>query len=74
MSKIKKKKVNVGPKFKLKLVGEDSNAFLLIGLFQRGAIKAGWTKEQKDYALKEMMSLESYDELLVKIMEYADVE
>lgn len=57
---------------KLKLVGEDGNAFMILGLAQRAAKKAGWTKEQIDeYMTKAMAG--NYDHLLQTTMEYFDV-
>lgn len=57
---------------KLKLVGEDGNAFVVLGAAQRAARAAGWTKEQIDeYRTKAMSG--SYDNLLAVTQEYFDV-
>lgn len=57
---------------KLKLIGEDGNAFMVMGLAQRAAKKAGWTKEQIDEYMKKAMA-GNYDHLLQTTMEYFDV-
>jgi hypothetical protein len=72
-TKEKKKKLNVGPRFPLKLIGESGNAFMILGLFQRGAKRAGWTTEQIENARNEMTSGD-YNNLLSNVMEFADVE
>lgn len=57
---------------KLKLVGEDGNAFAVLGAAQRAARNAGWTKEQIDAYRTEAMSGD-YDNLLAVTQEYFDV-
>jgi hypothetical protein len=56
----------------LRLVGQDGNAFMVLGLAQRAARKAGWPKEQIDAFLKEAMKGD-YDNLLRVCMEHFDV-
>jgi hypothetical protein len=46
-------------KFKLKLVGEDGNAFAIMARFQRAARKAGWTMEEINAVLNEAMDGDS---------------
>lgn len=58
---------------KLKLVGEDGNAFFILGKAQRAAKKAGWSKEQIDAFMEEAQSGD-YNNLLSTCMEYFDVE
>lgn len=43
-------------KIKLKLVGLDGNAFVLLAAFQRQAEKEGWTQEDIDEVLTEAKS------------------
>lgn len=54
------------------LVGQDGNAFMILGLCQRAAKKAGWTKEQTDAVMQEMRAGD-YDHLLATAMEHFDV-
>ena len=58
---------------KLKLVGADGNAFNILGLARRAALKAGWSKEKLDAFLRECMG-GNYDHLLQTCMKYFDVE
>ena len=63
--------LNVGKKFKFKMVGLEGNAFFILGRFQGLARKAGWTKEQIDAVCKEAMSGD-YNHLLATMMKYTD--
>jgi hypothetical protein len=56
---------------KLKLTGEDGNAYFILGRAQGVARKANWTKEQIDAFMKEAKSSD-YDHLLQTCMEYFD--
>ena len=56
----------------LNLVGQDGNAFNVLGLARRAARKAGWAKEQIDAFLKEATSGD-YDNLLATCMKHFDV-
>jgi len=56
----------------VKILGQNGNAFLILGLCSRAAKKAGWTKEQIDAVLEEMRAGD-YDELLRTAMKYFDV-
>jgi hypothetical protein len=57
---------------KLELVGQDGNAFNVLGLAKRAAQKAGWQKEQFDVFLQKAISGD-YDHLLQTVMEHFDV-
>ncbi len=54
------------------LVGQDGNAFNVLGLCQRAAKRAGWPPEQIDAVMQEMRSGD-YDHLLQTAMEHFDV-
>jgi hypothetical protein len=56
----------VNKKIKLSLVGQDGNAFALLGVFRRQARKEGWTKEEMDTVLNEAMNGD-YDHLLATL-------
>ena len=56
----------------LKLVGEDGNAFFIIGKAVRVAKKEGWSKEKIEKFQKEAMSGD-YNKVLQTCMEYFDV-
>ena len=56
----------------VKLVGEDGNAFAILGRCRAVAKKAGWTPEQiKEFMDKAMSG--DYDHLLGTCTEYFDV-
>ena len=61
------------PRFPLKLVGENGNAFLIIGKFSRAARKAGWSQQDIE-RVREEITAGDYDHLLQTVMKYADVE
>ena len=65
--------VEVPNKPKLKLVGEDGNAFFIMGRATKAARKAGWTKEQTDAIMNEAMS-DDYNHLLRTMMKYFDCD
>ena len=56
----------------LKLLGEDGNAFSILGKAIREARKAGWPEEKIERFKKEAMS-GNYDHLLQICMEYFEV-
>jgi hypothetical protein len=56
----------------VKLVGQDGNAFVIMGLCSRAAKKAGWTPEQLKVVMDEMKSGD-YDHLLQTAMKHFDV-
>jgi len=64
-----------GPETKptVKLVGEDGNAFSILGRVKQALRRAGGDKEYIDRYLKEATSGD-YDHLLVVSMGYVDVE
>lgn len=57
----------------LKLVGQDGNAFMILGLAQRAAKKAGWSKEEISEFMTKAQSGD-YDHLLQTCIEYFEVE
>ena len=56
----------------VKLIGEDGNAFNILGRCLRAARRAGWSKEQVDALLKAMTSGD-YDHLLATAMKHFEV-
>jgi len=56
----------------LELVGQDGNAFVVLGLAQKAARRAGWTKEQIKVYLDEAMA-GNYDHLLQVTMKHFNV-
>lgn len=56
----------------LKLIGQDGNAFMVLGLAQRAAKKAGWTKEEIEKFMDEARS-GNYDHLLQTCTNYFNV-
>lgn len=57
----------------LKIIGEDGNAFAIMGKAQRVARIAGWSKEKIDKYMAEAKSGD-YNNLLRVTMDYFDVE
>lgn len=60
------------PKPKVKIVGEDGNAFAIMGRIIKALRKAGADEEYINKYKQDAMS-EDYDHLLVVSMEYADI-
>ena len=58
-------------KVRMNLVGEDGNAFAIMGRFQREARRAGWTATEIETVLTEARSGD-YDHLLQVIMEHVE--
>lgn len=56
----------------VELVGQDGNAFVIMGLCQKAARRAGWTKEQVDAVMAEMRAGD-YDHLLQVALTHFDV-
>jgi hypothetical protein len=56
-------------KVKLKLVGLDGNAYVILGAFERQAKREGWSQEEIDIVKKEAKSAD-YTHLLGTIMEH----
>ncbi len=52
-------------------MGEDGNAFFIMGRFSRGARRAGWTDAEVKKVLDECKSGD-YDHLLATIMEHTE--
>jgi len=61
------------PKVKCRLVGEDGNAFSILGRFQKAARRAGWSKEETDAVIKEAMSGD-YNHLLAFLCRHCDLD
>lgn len=61
------------PDVEVALVGEDGNAFNLIGLVSKALRRAKYPREEIDEFAKMAMSCESYDELLQNIMRTVNV-
>lgn len=57
---------------KVKLIGEDGNAFAILGRCLRAARAAGWTDEQRRRFQDEAASGD-YNKLLATVQEYFDV-
>ena len=58
---------------KLSLVGQDGNAFMILGLAKRAAKKAGWSEQEIKCFINEATGGD-YDNLLQTCMKYFDVE
>lgn len=58
-------------KVPMRLVGEDGNAFAIIGRFQREARRSGWTSDEIAAVVKEATAGD-YDHLLATIIEHVD--
>ncbi len=58
-------------KVRMRLVGEDGNAFAIMGRFKRAARDAGWSAEDISAVLEEAMAGD-YDHLLVVMMEHVE--
>ena len=56
----------------VQLVGEDGNAFAIMGACSKAARKAGWDKVRIDAVIAEMMAGD-YDHLLRTAMTHFDV-
>lgn len=56
-----------------KLAGEDGNVFNLIGIVKRTLVKDGQRDRANEFVLKAMKQ-KSYDDVLILIMDYVEVE
>lgn len=65
MKKVVNKSVN------LDLVGVNGNAFMIMGVFRRQAVREGWSKEEIDAVLKEAKS-NDYNHLLATISNHCE--
>jgi len=61
------------PRPKVKLIGTDGNAFAVMGVVTRAMKEAGWTEEERDEVLAEMMAGD-YKDLLCVVMDVFEVE
>jgi len=57
----------------VQLLGQDGNAFAIMGACQQAARRAGWDKEKIDSVLREMMEGD-YDHLLRTAMKHFEVD
>lgn len=57
---------------KVELIGRDGNAFAVMGACKKAAQRAGWTNEQQEALLAEMMDGD-YDHLLATALKYFTV-
>ena len=57
---------------RLRLTGQDGNAFMILGLARRAAKKAGWTRAQLDTFMAEATA-GNYDHLLMVVHANFDV-
>jgi len=57
----------------LRLIGQDGNAFAILGKAQRVAKSEGWNKERIEAFMTEAMS-DDYDKLLQTCMKYFEVD
>lgn len=58
---------------KVKLIGEDGNAFSILGRYLKEAKKNNWSKEEIERFMTEARSGD-YDDLLRIVMKYFDVK
>ena len=58
-------------KFDFPMVGEDGNAFSLMGRWEQLALRAGWTKDETTDVLDDAMS-NDYDHLLSVLMRHSE--
>ena len=56
----------------LKLIGQDGNAFMVLGLARKAAVKAGWTKEEIEKFISEATNGD-YSHLLTTCTNYFNV-
>lgn len=67
MKKVIDKTVN------LDLVGNNGNAYVILGLFARAAKKEGWLKTEIDTVVKEAISGD-YDHLLATVLNHCEAK
>lgn len=63
-------KVYPFPPVAFELVGQDGNAFGLLGAFRVAALRAGWSKEQFE-AVREEACSNDYDHLLQTLLAHS---
>ena len=59
-------------KRKVKLIGQDGNAFFIIGTVRKALLKEGMGQEAKEFMEKATSG--DYNNLLRVVMEYVDVD
>jgi hypothetical protein len=59
---------------KCKLVGENGNIFNLMGIASKALRRVGQNEKAKEMVNRITTEAKSYDEALIIIMEYVDVE
>ncbi len=64
--------MNLENKPTVELIGQDGNAFYILGACRKAARKAEWPPERIDSVMNEMKS-GNYDNLLATAMRYFDV-
>ena len=64
--------MDMDKKPRVKLIGADGNAFVILGLCLRAARNAGWSQERIN-AVREEMTSGDYNHLLQTAMEHFDV-
>ena len=62
------------PNITVELVGQNGNAFNLMGLVNQALRKGKVSQEERNLFMKEAMSSGSYDNLLVTLMKWVNVE
>lgn len=67
---MKNPEIKLPPPVKNQLVGQDGNAFALMGTWQRKAKKAGWTNSECAVVTEQCMSGD-YDNLLNTLMKHS---
>ena len=65
--------MNKNNKPKVELIGEDGNAFNVLGICLRVAKKENWSKEKIDEFKTKAMSGD-YDNLLMVVSEFFDIQ
>ena len=61
------------PDITVKLIGQDSNAFNILGIYRRAMIKNRLSQSEIDAFMQEATS-GNYDDLLATCMDWFDVE
>ena len=62
------------PEIKVRLLGEDGNAFAIIGRVTRAMRNAGLSKAEIDVFCEQAKASASYDELLAYVMKTVDCD
>ena len=63
--------MKINKKIRLNLVGQDGNAYALMGAFKRQARQEGWTALEIDAVMQDCMSGD-YDHLVGVISDYCE--